>query len=197
MNNLLSIAGVTSAIVENLSQLGTLYYIILNAFGVIAIILKVIEFQLKKRSIVLILALIGSGCWTLYFLLQDDLVSAAMNLISAVQMLVFLQRGKYKWADSKFWFFFFLVVQVTLGIIFFKVWHDVFPIVGAVFNVIMYYVISRRTYRITGFICLVLWVLNGVFKFYPIALINDVFGAISALVAIIRYDVLKNSTEKV
>ncbi len=197
MYNLLSIADVSSAIVENLSQLGFLYYIILNAFGVIAIILKVIEFQFKKRSVILFLALIGSGCWTFYFLFQGDFVSAAMNLVSAVQLVVFLQRGKYKWADSKFWFFFFFVLQVILGIVFFKSWHDIFPIIGALFNVIMYYVISGKMYRLTGFICLLLWVLNGVFKFYPIALINDVFGAISALVAIIRYDIFKKSTIKV
>lgn len=197
MINLLSIADVSSAIVENLMELGIFYYIILNAFGVIAIILKVTEFQLKKRYLAIIFAFSSSACWTFYFLFQGDFVSAIINLVGVVQGIIFLQRGKRKWADSKFWLFFFLVLQVTLGIVFFKEWHDIFPIFGGVFNVICYFVISRKVYRICGFTCLTFWVMNGLFKFYPIALINDIFGSTSAFVGIIRYDILKKSKKQV
>ncbi len=197
MYNLLSIADVSSAIVENLTGLGVFYYLILNAFGVIAIILKVTEFQIKKRTIALTLAYIASGCWVFYFIFQGDFVSALINLVCVGQGIIFLQRDKHKWADSKFWLFFFFVMQVTLGVVFFKDWHDVFPILGGIFNVICYFVISRKIYRICGFTSLVFWVLNGIFKFYPIALINDVFGSISALLAIIRYDILKKSKKQV
>ncbi len=195
MNNLLSIADISSAMVHNLQSLGVWYYIILNAFGVIAILLKVTEFQLKKRSIILTFALFASICWTCYFIFYGDFVSALVNIICVVQGIIFLQRGKKKWATSKFWLYFFIATQVTLGIIFFKIWHDVFPIVAGVLNVLCYFALNQKTYRLFGFLTLSFWVLNSAFKFYPIALANDVFGVISAFVSIIRYDILKKSKE--
>ncbi|MBO7214472.1 MAG: YgjV family protein [Clostridia bacterium] len=188
MNNILAIADSLSAMVNSLKTLGVWYYVILNAFGVIAILLKVTEFQFKKRSTILTFALLASTCWIFYFILYGDLVSAIVNFVCIVQGYVFLCREKYKWANSKLWFFFFLVVQITLGIIFFKVWHDIFPIIAGVFNVIAYFVMNKTQYRFFGLCCLIFWVLNSAFKFYPIALANDVFGSISAFVSIVRYD---------
>lgn len=196
MNNLLAIADISSAMVENLMTLGVWYYVILNAFGVVAIILKVTEFQLNNRSVILTFALSAAACWVAYFILQGDFVSALTCAIGVVQGLIFLQRGKHKWADSKFWLFFFLIIQITSGVIFFKEWHDIFATLAGVFNVLAYFVLDKKKYRLLGFICLFWWVMNSAFKFYPIAFANDLFGCISAFVAIIRYDVIKKTNEQ-
>lgn len=187
-NNLLSIADFSSAMVKNLQNLGVWYFIILNAFGVIAILLKVTEFQFKKRSTILTFALLASCCWMCYFIFYGDFVSMIVNLVCIIQGVIFLNREKYAWARSKFWLFFFLVTQISLGVIFFKVWHDIFPILAGVFNVFCYFVFDKKKYRLLGFITLAFWVMNSAFKFYPIALANDVFGCVSAFVSIVRYD---------
>ena len=96
-------------------------------------------------------------------------------------------------ASSKFWLFFFLIVQTASGIIFFKQWHDIFATLAGIFNVLAYFVLDKKKYRLLGFICLFWWVMNSAFKFYPIAFANDLFGCISAFVAIIRYDVVKKN----
>ena len=196
LNTLFAIGDVLSPMVTSLKSLGVWYQVILNAFGVIAIILKVTEFQLKNRKTIIIFALIGSACWVFYFFFNGDLTSTITGLIGTIQGLIFLFREKYKWAGSKFWLYFFIVVQLACGIFTFSVWHDVFALSAGVFNVLTYFVLERRKYRIMGFFLMLSWVLNSVFKFYPIALINDVFAFISVCVAIIRYDLVPYVKEK-
>ena len=195
MFNLLSIADISSAMVENLLKLGVYYYIILNAFGIIAVILKVVEYQFKNRTVILILALTATVLWVLYFFLQGDFVSSLINLIAIMQYLIFLQRGKRKWANSKLWLYFFILLQISLGLIFFIKWYDIFPILGGVFNVLCYFTINGKTYRKFAFICLLFWILNDVFKFYLVGFMNDFFGAVSVVIAIIRYDILKKTNK--
>ncbi|MBR6737864.1 MAG: YgjV family protein [Clostridia bacterium] len=190
MYNLLTVADFVSATVQSLKSLGVWYLVILNAFGVIAIILKVTEFQLKKRSTVILFALLAALCWVMYFLLQGDLTSAFTCFIGVIQGLIFLQREKYKWASSVLWLYFFVIIQIVSGVLCFKEWHDIFAISAGVLNAFAYFVISRKKYRVLGFACLFAWVLNSTFKFYPLAFVNDLFECISALIAIIRFDII-------
>ena len=101
MNNLLAIADLSSALVTNLKTLGVWYGIILNAFGVIAILFKVTEFQFKTRSIILTFALLASTFWICYFIFYGDLVSAIVNLVCVIQGVVFLQREKHAWCPPR------------------------------------------------------------------------------------------------
>lgn len=198
MNNLLfSVAQISDNLTNTLSDsLGVWYLLLFNFFGVVAVILKVTEFQQKNRKTIFALATSSTFCWTLYFTLQGDFLSAAINLICAVQMFVFMQKGKRKWADSIWWMVFFLGIQFFLGVFTFKNWHDIFALFGGMLTTLVYFVMDQKKYRRLAFISLICWVLNGAFKDYIIALINDAGGAISALVGIIRFDFLgKNKKE--
>lgn len=196
--NLLSITQFSNDIVNTLStSLGVWYLIIVNAFGVISIVLKVTEFQCKSRKYIFLFATSSACCWIFYFALQGDLVSALINLVCTVQMLVFMQRGKYKWADSIWWMIGFLAIQLTFSIITFKIWTDLFALVGGLLTTIVYFVVNKKAYRALAFISLLFWILNGVFKGYLIALINDSFAATSALVAIFRFDVFGKGKQEV
>ena len=192
MNNLLfSIAQISDNLANTLSNsLGVWYLLLFNLFGVIAMVLKVTEFQQKNRKTIFALATSSTCCWTIYFTLQGDFLSAAINLICAFQMIVFMQKGKKKWADSIWWMIFFLGIQLVLGVVTFKHWHDIFALVGGLLTTLVYFVLDQRKYRLLAFVSLICWVFNGIFKGYVIALINDASGATSALVGILRFDVL-------
>ena len=195
--NLLSITDISNGIVNTLStSLGVWYVILVNAFGVISIILKVTEFQCKSRKYIFFFATSSTFCWVFYFALQGDFVSALINLVCAIQMFVFMQRGKYKWADSIWWMIGFLLVQLAFSVATFKIWSDIFALLGGLLVTVVYFVVNQKAYRALAFISLILWIFNGVFKGYVIALINDSFGAISALVGIIRFDILGKNKNK-
>lgn len=193
INNLLfSIIEISDKLVGTLSNsLGIWYTIILNAFGVIAILLKVSEFQLKSRKLIFLFASLSALCWVMYFLVQGDFVSMFINLICMINIIIFLQRDKYKWASSKWLLYLFVALQLTLGILSFKAWHDVFAIVGGVLTTLSYFVLSKKTYRFINVFNMSSWVANSISKMYVIALINDSFALISVIVSIFRFYVFK------
>ena len=198
MTNLLfSINAMSDALAEGLkNSLGIFYLIIINAFGAIAILLKICEFQFKKRKTIFIVASLTFVCWIAYFFLQGDFASGIINFICFVEVMVFLQRGKKKWADGKWLMYLFLGLQLGLGLLTFKNWHDIFAIVGGVFTTIAYFVISKKTYRYVSLVAMLLWVANSVSKFYYVALINDVFATVSVFVSILRFYVFNKNSDQ-
>ena len=193
-----AIKSFSDSIINTLSgSLGIWYIIILNAFGVLAIFLKTAEFQFKKRIIIQLLATFANCCWIAYFALQGDLVSAIANTLGVIKMIVFTQKGKKKWANGLHWLLIFAGLQIALGVLTFRSWHDAFPIIGGVLDVCAYYCLSQKRYRYFALASIAFWVLNGIFKLYYIALVNDVLALISSIIGIIRFELLMKKADKV
>ena len=175
--------------------LGIWYLIILNAFGVIAIFCKICEYQSKRRSAMFTVAIIANICWVLYFALYGDAVSSLTCLLNTVRLCIFSYRDKYKWAESIIWLYLFIAVQAVISVFTYHTWIDVFPIIAGFLAIFAYFIKDAKVYRILSFIYMLLWVLNGVFKFYPIALISDSISVISCAIAIYRFDI-RNKAKK-
>ncbi len=170
----------------------TLYLFILNGFGVLAICCKVTEYQVKKRVTMLIVATFANFLWVLYFIFYGDWASALTCIVSTIRLLVFLQRGKRKWADSQLWLYFFLALQVIVSFFSFNTWKDLFSLTAGFVGIVAYYVVDQKQYRFLSLIFMLLWIVNGILKFYPVALVSDSFSVISVAVAIYRYDIRAN-----
>ena len=196
MNNLLSLTDIGNSLVSALSgALGVWYVVLFNAFGVIAIIVKLLETQNKSRNKIVAFASIGYACWITYFVLNGNFTSAFVNAIGFVQCLIFMQRGKYKWADSIFWLIFFLVVQVVVSVFTFSDWRSMFAIVAGLISTVAYFVMSEKLYRYLFWALITLWLVNGFIYFYWIAVIHDAFAWISIVIAIFRYNI-KGKTDR-
>ena len=195
MNNLLlTITELANRLTSALSgSLGVWYLVILNAFGVVAIICKICEYQVKKRNVMFTFVTIACVCWVLYFVLYGNLISGLTCFISVIRMLIFMQRGKHAWADSILWLVFFLVLQVLVTVFTVKSWLDIFTILAGFLGIFAYFVTNATHYRILSFFHMALWVVNSAVYFYPIALISDSFSTISCGVAICRYDLVKRA----
>ena len=174
-----------------------LYLIILNGFGVLAIACKVTEYQVKNRLTMLTVATLANFLWVLYFVFYGDWASALTCVIATIRLLIFLQKGKKKWADSNFWLILFLALQVIVSFISFTSFKDVFALTAGFVGIIAYYVIDARKYRILSLIFMLLWIVNGILKFYPVALVSDSFSVISVTVAIFRYDIFAPKGKKI
>lgn len=195
MNNLLfSMADLSVGMVKFLDNtLGIWYLIILNAFGVMAIICKVFEYQVKTRAKMFTLATIANICWVLYFALYGNFASALTCFINVVKMFIFMYRGRYKWADSILWLIFFLILQVLVSVFTVTSWVDCFCITAGFLGIFAYFVVDQRKYRLLSFIHMAIWVANSAINFYLIALLSDSFSTISCGIAICRYDLSKNA----
>ncbi|MBR2498091.1 MAG: YgjV family protein [Clostridia bacterium] len=168
-----------------------------NAFGIFAIICKILEYQVKKRNVMFTLATIANVCWVLYFVFLSNIASSFTCIINVIKLLIFMQRGNYKWAESIWWLILFLILQVLVTIFTVASWVDVFCITAGFLGVLAYFFKNARTYRILSFIHMAIWVANSIANFYPIALISDTFSTVSCGVAIVRYDIIKQKPKKI
>lgn len=188
-------------IVNNLNNtLGIWYLIILNAFGVIAIICKIIEYQVKKRTTMFVMVTVACACWSAYFLLYGNLISALTCALSVVRFLIFVKRETCKWAKSVLWLYVFIAMQTAVVVYTIIVsgfsWLNIFTILAGYVGIFAYYVNHGKMYRFISFIHMSLWVVNSAIFFYPIALLSDSFSTISCGVAIYRFDLRKNARNK-
>ena len=204
---LLSLEGIGSVVTGALSTWGIWYHVLYNFIGIIAVILKIIELQLKSRSKRLILAMLSAICWVIYFFVCGKVTSSITCVIAVIQSLIFLQRAKHKWANNISWLILFLAVQIGIC-----VWNVLsgdgvlvlLSVMAGIFGTMAYFVMNEKAYRILVLISLLFWVANSVVgTFFSssssrlwAALLSDVFGAVSAIVAIIRYDVIKVQSRK-
>lgn len=191
MNNLLfSVANLSDALVNTLSGVfGNWYVVLFNVFGVLAMIFKICEYQLKTRDKIIIFATSAACCWFTYFMLQGDFASGISNLILIIEGFVFYQRGKHKWADSIVWLFVFLGAQATFGIFTFKTALDLFPILAGAFCTVAYFVIKENRYRVIVIFAMMMWLSNSITKGYVLAIVNDSCCVISAIIGLIRFNI--------
>ncbi len=198
INLLFSFAELGDSVVQGLTNaLGNVWYsVLVNFIGVLAISVKILETQNKKRSRIVILAMINYLLWITYFILYGNFTAGIVNGICCVQALVFLQRGKRKWADSYFWLVFFIAVQLIAGVFTWQSPFSLFSIVAGLISTVAYFVINEKLYRWLFLALILLWIGNGIVYFYPIAIIHDVFATISISIAIVRYNFLGKDNKR-
>lgn len=198
MHNLLTIADFSDNMIKTLNDtLGIWYIIILNAFGVFAIVCKILEYQVKSRDKCFILSTVANACWVMYFFLFGNFASALTCVINVVKLLVFMQRGKRSWADSWVWLALFLVAQIIVTVFTVSSWVDVFCITAGFLGIFAYFVSDRKQYRLLSFVHMAVWVANSIANFYLIALLSDSFSTVSCGLAIYRFDIKKQAKDKV
>lgn len=178
--------------------LGDFWFLILyNAFGLIAVALRVTEFQLKSRAKRYVVSIGSYIAWIFYFFLQNGYTTALVSFVCAVQCLIFLQREKHKWAKSIVWLILFLAIHLTISFMALDSWRAIFSISAGVFATIGYFVISEKYYRIIMICSLSSWVLSSAFNLYIVALCSDCTSTVSAIIGLIRYyHYRKDETQK-
>lgn len=169
------------------NSLGGWYMVLVYGIGVLAMCFSVSSVQFKKRVAILTCSFMGQICWIAYFLVQGDLTSAVACVLTAIMLAVFAQKDRWKWATSLPTVIIFAVIMTGFSLLSFATWKDIFPLIAGVFAVIANSRPTEKRLRQFALGWYFFWVLNGVFKFYPVALINDLMCTCSAVIALIRY----------
>ena len=169
------------------AALGKSYSIFVYGTGIIAMLLSIVAFQFKHRATIILSNFLGQTCWVVHFLLQGDLTSAIACALSAIMLAVFSQKERRKWVASPFCLIFFIVLISGFSLLSFKVWSDIFPLLAGVFAVIANSRSDEKRLRQISFFWCLFWLLNSIFKLYPVAFANDLLCTVSTVVALIRY----------
>ena len=169
------------------AALGIWYYILVYGIGVIAMALSIVAFQFKRRVTIILSNFFGQSCWVVHFLLQGDLTSAIACALSALMLAVFAKKDKWKWVANPAVTIGFIVLLSGFSLLSFEGWKDIFPLLAGVFAVLANSRSSEKRLRQLAVFWCLFWLLNSIFKMYPVALANDLLCTVSTVVALIRY----------
>ena len=169
-------------------SLGVWHPILSYGIGIISIIFLFISFQMKDRSKIIVINMIGSLGWTFYFMLQGDLASGLTGAVSLLRTITFLFRTKYKWAKSIVWLFVFLGISAFFTISSYRSWRDIIPLFATTMATLSFYMIKEKNIRMFSIACYSGWLLNSLTKGYWIALVSDVCVLTSVILSLIRYN---------
>lgn len=188
MYRLLFINELSKNIVDGLDgALGIGYPILFNAIGILSIFLQFMIFQMQDRKKIIIVSIFSNIGWLSYFALQGDLISGTANIIGIMSNIIFLLRGKYRWADSKWWLAFFLAVAGGFSLFTFKVWNDVFAFMASLSTTVAFFMLKENNIRKISLFSYCMFMCNSISKLYIVALIADMTALISVVTSLIRY----------
>ena len=163
------------------------YTILLYGVGLLAMLLSVIAFQFRHRVTIILFNLFGQLCWVLYFLMQSDHTSAITCGLSAVMLAVFSMKDRLKWTTSTPSVILFAALSCGFSLSTFSTWLDVFPLLAGLFCVLANSRSTEKRLRQLSLFWCAFWLLNSALRFYPVALLNDLFCTASATLSLYRF----------
>lgn len=174
--------------IENMIHfMGKGYYILVYGIGILAMTFSVSAFQFKKRVAIILGSFLGQACWVLYFLLQDDLMSAIACGLSSVMLAIFSKKDKWSWTTGPISITLFILIFSVFSLFSFQTWSDIFPLLAGVFAVIANSRTTEKRLRQFSVLWCLFWLLNSTFKMYPVAFLNDFLCTASTVISLIRY----------
>ena len=167
--------------------LPTWQVILFNAVGIVSIFLQFMIFQMKARKNIILFSIASNVGWFAYFALQGDFISGLANITGILSNIIFLFRGKYRWADSKLWLALFLLIAGALAIITFRDWRDVFPMIACLTSTVAFFMMKEQRIRLISIVTYMFFMCNSISKLYIVALIADVTALLSAVISYVIY----------
>lgn len=142
--------------------------------GWVAVAEGFLIFLSNRRERILAFKFIDDALWSVSFLLTGNYTGSILNAIAMGRETVFYNRDKRKWASTRFWLVFFLVVTAVSPLYSLisgkEGWYAVLPAIGSMAAVIGFYSRSADFSRYIGLFA------NGVWMVY-----NIICGKIPAI----------------
>lgn len=161
--------------------------------GVLGILSAAMIFQQKTRKALMITKLISDVIWVVHYLLLGAYSGMAICVVAVFRELIFMNRGKYKWADHKIWPVIFASAALATAALTWNGAISILPAVASATSVIAFWVGNPRLSRILAFPIASEMIVYDYFTGSYAGLINEAIGITSAIIGIIRLDIRRKN----
>lgn len=167
---------------------------IAQALGILALVIMVLSYQQKTRRGLLYFQMAANACFAASYLMDRGYTFAVMSLINIVRSFVFSREDVGdKWAQSRIWLYVFLAAPIISGILSWENILSLLVIAATVILTIALYSKNGKTMRRLFLLPPVLYISYNVSHGVWGGIGSDVFCLISAIIAIYRFDIKKES----
>ena len=161
----------------------------IQMLGVVALIVGVISWNVKKRKDILDLQSLNIILFTLQYILLGAYTGAIASVVTLARNLVFAQKGIKKWASSSLWIFVFIGLSILVLTFSWQGWPSILPVIGAIIGT---YAVSRNDPKSIRFFMLLTVLFWGpytlIVHFYS-GFISQIITAGGLLIGIFRFDI--------
>ena len=154
-------------------------------FGVLGVAANVLIYQQKSSRKILVYKMVSDVLWALHYFFLGAMAGTAVALIGLARETVFYNHEK-KWASSRLWLAFFIVLGVVLSLVTGRTLYSLLPAAASALSVISFGLHKPKVTRALAFpvsACMLTYdVLSGSY----IGIANEIFTLTSTAVATVR-----------
>ena len=165
----------------------SLTYIIAQIAGFVAMGFGMYSYQMKHRTGILIFQTLSNVFWLIQYLLLGRYSAVAANVIGAMRNVIYMFRGRLRFADSRLVPILATVAVVISGAITYGSPIDVLPIVAMVIASVAFYMKREQLIRILSLGIAISWFTFGLLAGSFAGMISDGVTFIVILISVIRF----------
>lgn len=166
--------------------------ILVQAIGGIALIFWIFSILNKEKIKILKLQNIANIFYAIQYVCLGAFSALGMNLLSLVRGLIFINNEKKQKANSNLLIIIFSIITIIIGIITYNSWYSLIPIVNTLGYSYSTWQKNTTVIRVIFLIAAILWIIYNLLVGAYIPMIGNIIEVISAIIAIVKFDILKN-----
>lgn len=161
-------------------------YIIGQIFGIIAVILGFVTYQVRTQKKLLFVQILTTLVFVIHYLLIGAMSGMALNLVAMVRNIVYSRRD-LKIFSGKGWPVVFAVIMGIMGLLSWQGWYSVFVVLGLVINSLCMAFKDPQKIRKSILVTSPLVLIYDAFALSVGGMIYESVAIVSALVGILRF----------
>ena len=160
--------------------------ILVHLLGLGAMISLFLIYQQKDRRRILLCKLSADIFWIAHYFLLGATAGMIPNLVGIFRELVFINRGKKKWAATPLWAALFILINLTLGILSFDVWYDIIPIIASSFVTVSLWINNPNLTKLITLPVCAAFLTYDIFVGSYMGILNESISIVSIILFFIR-----------
>ena len=161
-------------------------FIIAQIFGVIAVILGFLSYQMRTRRQILFALSATVIALTLHYLFLGAYTGMAMNAVSLIRNIAYDYRDR-KEIKSPLIPIVFTAIQVVMGILTWQAWYSILVLIGIAINTYCVGLCNSQNLRKSILVTSPLVLIYNIFTMALSGIVFEVVGIVSAVIGIIRH----------
>ena len=153
-----------------------------NLLGLGAMISLFLIYQQKSRRNMLLCKLSADIFWIFHYFTLGATAGMIPNFVGFFRELVFINRKTKKWANSQVFPVFFIAVNLTLGILSYKRWYDIVPIIASSAVTVSLWIDNPRLTKLISIPVSIAFLIYDAFVLSYVGMINESLALISIFI---------------
>lgn len=170
-------------------------YYVAQGIGMVAFLVAAWSFQQNSQKRIVYFQLISTTLFAVHFAMLGVMTGAVLNMIGVFRAAIFSQKDK-AWAKNKAWLAFFVVLCIAAGILTWKNWLSILPLIGMIFTTVAFWVEDPKMVRRLSFPSSPCWLIYNAASHSWAGVLTELFIMTSILIATFRYEWLPKLREK-